>query len=127
MGASRSPARARRDGARDVRTSHSADLPRSSTSRTAAAESSAGSVLGMATTAVNPPSAAAREPVSTVSASSRPGSRRCVCRSTSPGAITQLVASSVSVSSASMCSAMARDATVVTYRDIGDDARRSRR
>ena len=41
--------------------------------RTASAESSGGSVLGMATTAVKPPSAAARVPDSTVSASSSPG------------------------------------------------------
>ena len=33
--------------------------------------------------------AAASVPVSTVSASSRPGSRRCVCRSTRPGSSTQ--------------------------------------
>ena len=38
----------------------------------------AGSVFGMATTAVYPPMAAARLPVSIVSASSLPGSRRCV-------------------------------------------------
>ena len=44
-----------------------------------------GSVLGMATTAVNPPRAAERAPVLTVSASSDPGWRRCTCRSTSPG------------------------------------------
>ena len=49
------------------------------------AVSATGSVLAIACTAVNPPSAAARVPVSMVSASSRPGSRRWVCRSTSPG------------------------------------------
>ena len=42
-------------------------------------------MLGIATIAVNPPSAAARLPVSIVSASSRPGSRRCTWRSTKPG------------------------------------------
>ena len=49
--------------------------------------SAAGSVLGMAHTVVNPPWAAAASPVAIVSASSRPGSRRCVCRSMNPGAI----------------------------------------
>ena len=39
----------------------------------------------MASTAVNPPAAAARVPVSTVSLCSKPGSRRWVCRSTRPG------------------------------------------
>ena len=39
--------------------------------------SMAGVVLGMATIAVYPPRAAPRAPVSTVSASSLPGSRRC--------------------------------------------------
>ena len=43
--------------------------------------------------AVKPPSAAARLPVSMVSASSRPGSRRCTCRSTKPGVTMQPVAS----------------------------------
>ena len=59
----------------------------------AAALSTAGSVVGMAPTAVWPPRAAAREPLSTVSASSCPGSRRWVCRSTSPGATRQPSAS----------------------------------
>src|SRR5437660_1387334 len=42
----------------------------------------------MAHTALNPPAAAARAPVAIVSTSSLPGSRRCTCRSTSPGATT---------------------------------------
>ena len=76
-------------------TSHSAaSRPSSWTSRTTPALSMAGSVLGIATTAVKPPSAAARAPVSTVSASSRPGWRRWVWRSTRPGATTQPPASS---------------------------------
>ncbi len=54
-------------------TSATADRPRASTSWAVAAQSIAGSVLGMARTAVYPPSAAARAPLSTVSASSRPG------------------------------------------------------
>ena len=70
--------------------------PRSSTDCTTAASSSGGSVLGMQTTAVQPPSAAARAPVSIVSASSRPGSRKCTWMSTRPGATTQPSASSTS-------------------------------
>ena len=49
--------------------------------------SAAGAVLGIAHTVVNPPWAAAASPVAIVSASSRPGSRRCACRSMNPGAI----------------------------------------
>src|SRR5690606_15680022 len=41
----------------------------------------------MATTAANPPAAAARAPVSMVSLYSSPGSRRWTCRSISPGTI----------------------------------------
>ena len=62
-----------------------ARLPRCQTCSTTPAVSATGSVLAMAWTAVKPPRAAARDPVRTVSASSRPGSRRCVCRSTRPG------------------------------------------
>ena len=58
------------------------------------AVSATGSVLAIACTAVNPPSAAAIVPVSMVSASSRPGSRRWVCRSTSPGSAISPAASS---------------------------------
>ena len=68
--------------------------PRRRTICTTATLSCGGSVFGIATTAVKPPSAAAREPVSTVSASSRPGSRRCTCRSTKPGLTMQPLASS---------------------------------
>src|SRR5579863_7634542 len=42
---------------------------------------------------VNPPAAAARAPVSMVSACSKPGSRRCTCMSMKPGATTIPVAS----------------------------------
>ncbi len=73
---------------------HIAPVPSESTSSATAALSTGGSVLGMATTAVNPPSAAARAPLSTVSASSAPGWRRWVCRSTSPGATRHPPASS---------------------------------
>ena len=50
--------------------------------------STAGVVFGIAQTVVNPPWAAAARPVAIVSASSLPGSRRCVCRSMKPGAMT---------------------------------------
>ena len=49
--------------------------------------SATGNVFAIACTAVNPPRAAAALPVATVSASSLPGSRKCVCRSTNPGRI----------------------------------------
>ncbi len=52
-----------------------------------------GFVLGIAHTAVKPPAAAARVPVAIVSLSSRPGSRRCVCRSMKPGHTTRPLAS----------------------------------
>src|SRR3989344_4662833 len=44
-----------------------------------------GLVFGIATAAVMPPASAEREPVSKVSLSSLPGSRKCTCRSMSPG------------------------------------------
>src|SRR2546425_222457 len=55
---------------------------------TAAWLSVTGSVFGMAHTAVNPPATAARVPLAMVSTSSFPGSRRCTCTSTRPGATT---------------------------------------
>ena len=67
--------------------------PRSRTRSAASPVSVTGEVFAIASTAVKPPRAAAFEPVSTVSASSRPGSRRCVCRSTSPGSATSPSAS----------------------------------
>src|SRR4051794_20641972 len=45
-----------------------------------------GLVFGMQQMDVNPPAAAAREPLSMVSACSNPGSRRCTCISMKPGA-----------------------------------------
>ncbi len=93
IGASRSPARSTVI-APDGCTAHSASRARSCTSRTTAALSMAGVVLGIATTAVNPPRAAQRLPDSIVSASSLPGWRRWACRSTSPGATTHPPASS---------------------------------
>ncbi len=70
-----------------------ASRPSRQTCSTTPAVSATGSVLAIACTAVNPPTAAARVPDSTVSASSRPGSRRCVCRSTRPGSATSPSAS----------------------------------
>ena len=78
----------------DGTTSHSpARTPCERTNSTTIRESCEGSVLGIATTAVNPPKAAALLPVSMVSDSSRPGSRRCTWRSTKPGETMQPVAS----------------------------------
>ena len=77
-----------------------ASRPSRHTCSTTPAVSATGSVLAIACTAVKPPSAAARVPVSTVSASSRPGSRRWVCRSTSPGSATRPSASTISAPAA---------------------------
>src|SRR5471032_2102645 len=60
---------------------------------TAGASSRTGIVFAIAQTVVKPPAAAARVPVSTVSLCSNPGSRRCVWRSTKPGATTRPAAS----------------------------------
>src|ERR1035437_2534312 len=60
------------------------------------AESFTGLVLGMQQMDVNPPAAAAREPLSMVSACSNPGSRRCTCISMKPGATIIPVASNTS-------------------------------
>ena len=65
--------------------------PRSRIRSAASAVSVTGVVLAMASTAVKPPTAAAREPDAIVSASSRPGSRRWVCRSTNPGSSVEAV------------------------------------
>ena len=88
------------------RTSHQpASSPRARTCSTTPAVSATGSVLAIAWTAVKPPSAAARVPVSTVSASSPPGSRRWVWRSTSPGSMMHPSASMTSASSGASRSA----------------------
>src|SRR5450759_2537828 len=55
-----------------------------------------GLVLGMQQMDVNPPAAAARDPLSMVSACSKPGSRRCTCISMKPGATIIPVASNTS-------------------------------
>ena len=62
-----------------------ATAPSASTCSAFSAVSVTGWVFAIAKTAVKPPRAAAREPDSTVSASSRPGSRRWVWMSTRPG------------------------------------------
>ena len=54
-------------------------------SATVPALSIAGDVLGMQTTEVNPPRAAAAVPVAMVSLAVWPGSRRCTCKSIRPG------------------------------------------
>ena len=59
---------------------------RSRIERVTEALSFTGRVLGMGHTAVNPPRAAARVPVSMVSEDSPPGSRRWQCKSMKPGA-----------------------------------------
>src|SRR6202790_2246372 len=64
--------------------------------RVIAALSCTGRVFGMQQTAVNPPFAAARVPVSMVSEDSWPGSRRCTCRSINPGATINPAASKIS-------------------------------
>ncbi len=55
------------------------------TSSMMATLSMAGMVLGMATSVVTPPAAAARVPLAMVSLPSWPGSRKCTCKSTRPG------------------------------------------
>src|SRR6266568_4896263 len=69
---------------------HTRTLPmafaRSRMNRVTEALSFTGFVFGMQQTAVKPPRAAARVPVSIVSDDSCPGSRRCACRSMKPGA-----------------------------------------
>src|SRR5439155_11878793 len=67
--------------------------------------SSGGTVLGMHATAVKPPRAAARVPVSIVSFSSWPGSRKCTWMSTRPGQITAPWTGSTSTSGFDLTSA----------------------
>src|SRR5580704_4539511 len=72
------------------------EADRSRIARVTEALSLTGRVLGMGHTAVKPPRAAARVPVSMVSELSPPGSRRWQCKSMNTGAITRPAASSVS-------------------------------
>ena len=83
-----------------------ADCPSRYTCSTTPAVSATGDVFAIALSAVNPPLTPAREPESTVSASSLPGSRRCVCRSTNPGRRTALDASIFCAPSAVMLAAI---------------------
>src|SRR5579862_7587699 len=69
---------------------------RSTIERVTEALSLTGCVLGMQQTAVNPPRAADRVPVSMVSDISPPGSRRWQCRSMKPGATIRPLASNTS-------------------------------
>ncbi len=82
------PARSR-VAAPTTRTRHAAPRARARTAATASDESMGGSVFGMAHTVVNPPRAAARVPLSIVSAPLEPGWRRWTCRSQKPGASTR--------------------------------------
>src|SRR6266404_3921390 len=79
---------------------HTRTLPwafvRSTINRVTDALSFTGFVFGIQQTAVNPPRAAARVPLSIVSEDSWPGSRRCAWRSINPGAITSPLASKIS-------------------------------
>ena len=79
--------------------------PSAATKLTDAGSSIAGSVFGIAHTAVNPPAAAARAPDVIVSLCSPPGSRRWTCTSMSPGVTRRPAQSMMRVSSgASICS-----------------------
>src|SRR5712664_2584035 len=81
---------------------HTRTLPptfaRSKINRVTDALSFTGFVFGMQQTAVNPPRAAARVPVSMVSEDSCPGSRRCTWTSIKPGATIRPLASKTSAS-----------------------------
>src|SRR3989449_9828996 len=70
---------------------------RSRMKRVTEALSFTGFVFGMQQTAVNPPRAAARVPVSIVSEDSCPGSRKWQCKSIKPGAMIRPEASNTSV------------------------------
>ena len=77
-------------------------------------------MFGIATTAVNPPSAAARAPVSIVSASSLPGSRKCTWMSTSPGATTQPSASSTRAPAGASSAGADLGDHAVAHQHVGD-------
>ena len=85
---------------------HTRTLPvacaRSKMKRVTEALSFTGFVFGMQQTAVKPPRAAARVPVSMVSDDSWPGSRRCACKSINPGATIRPCASNTSAPAAAI-------------------------
>ena len=70
---------------------------RSRINATVPALSTGGDVLGMQTTEVNPPRAAAAVPVAIVSFAVCPGSRKWTCKSISPGQTVNPFASSLSI------------------------------
>ncbi len=72
---------------------------RSRRERRIGAESTTGSVFGIARIAQKPPAAAARVPVSMSSSSSRPGVRRCTCGSTKAGTAVKPAAATISAPS----------------------------
>src|ERR1700688_3717896 len=76
------------------------DFARSTINLVTEALSFTGFVFGMQHTAVKPPRAAARVPVSMLSEDSWPGSRKCTCMSIKPGAIINPAASKISASCA---------------------------
>ena len=76
--------------------------------------SSAGWVLGISATVVKPPWAAAAEPVATVSASSKPGSRKWTWRSKKPGATTTPLSVTPAASSPSSQTTDSRTPSVTT-------------
>src|SRR5579884_2306846 len=67
-----------------------------------------GCVLGMQQMEVKPPAAAAREPLSMVSACSKPGSRRWTCMSMKPGATMSWEASNTSAPAVGRPAAISR-------------------
>src|ERR1700674_1189680 len=74
------------------------DFARSTINLVTEALSFTGFVFGMQHTAVKPPRAAARVPVSMLSEDSWPGSRKCTCMSMKPGAMINPAASKSSAS-----------------------------
>src|SRR6266568_2655437 len=106
---------------------------RSRMKRVTEALSFTGFVFGMQQTAVNPPRAAARVPVSIVSEDSWPGSRRCACRSIKPGATISPLASKTSAfcgvtifpagATSFIVSASTRTSSAVSVFDAGSSTR----
>ena len=86
---------------------------RSRISATVPALSMGGDVFGMQTSEVKPPRAAAAVPVMMVSLAVWPGSRKCTCRSISPGQTTCPLASNLSVSAGACCAASGPSAAIL--------------
>src|SRR6266850_3460282 len=116
---------------------HTRTLPpafaRSTMNRVTEALSFTGFVFGMQQTAVNPPRAAARVPVSMVSEDSCPGSRKCTWISIKPGATIRPLASKISASAGAaiflvgptsfIFSASSRTSRVASVLDAGSTTR----